>query len=106
MTTIPNDLETEIEPQPRFVGFCRGIPGQFHGKRMYAADPDVNLLERGQGVICDECCEKLFEIKSWSSASPVLHNAAKGRGSGICLPGSTVFKSPRVPGSAKKVATK
>lgn len=102
MTTILDDLETEIEPQPRFVGFCRGIPGQFHGKRMYDADPDLNLLERGQGVICDECVNELLNIKSWSSASPVLHNANKGRGSGISLPGSTVFKSPRVPGSAKK----
>lgn len=58
------------------------------------------------GGLCDRCQDQIVAARGWSSASPVLHNEAKGRGSGISLPGSTIFKSPRVPGSAKKAEGK
>lgn len=67
--------------------FCVGIPGS-------QAHRTEGELVAG---LCAECEEKLITTKSWSSASPVLHNSNKGRGSGIILPGTPVFKSPKKP---------
>lgn len=83
--TMNISIVDEDDPPPKFLGFCQGIPGQFHGRRMYDSDPDLNMLESGKGVMCDACIDKLFEVKSWGSASPVLHNTNKGRGPGIVI---------------------
>lgn len=87
----------EDDPPPRFIGFCIGIPGQPHGRKCYDSDLDVIQLERGLGVICDVCQDKLIGAKSWASVDSA--EPKKGaRGPGIVINHEKHTPKPRLKG--------